>query len=1176
MARVKESGKKKMYKAQTIKDKLKISWWNGGGKLIARLGVNPELRKFMETTPDIFGYGEALVSKRTQGINIPEYNCVLHKAERGTLRRGLAVYYRRKLNQAITKTQSSKRFDIMWLRIRTSIDELIVGFFYAPGIQHEAKCREEFYDELRMGVDKYKEMKILLMGDSNARLGEFSGDRDIHGNLKSNKNKNLFMGFINYTGLTLLNKIYAPGKPTYEIIGKKRSIIDVALTNTVKSVDSFEVMPQILGANAQTCHKIIKTTLRMTVDSNISEAKEQKKFRHCTFDALARVKGEVASKCKTLREIRGTITPSIYNYEVISRLYHNAKVKCIGYRKSGRAKAPVPIAVRMQQISLNNTVEEIKGMNKRTADKKKTQETLGLLIQKYQIQEKKLYDLWKIESNRRWAEWIRKLNALDHNKATRAFYRELNHRNFETEQFGPVVNNKGQLSTTIEECLENWRSFYKKLYSASREQKDSIGEAEGTETEVPKISKIQEEALDGEITMIELVDALFSLKSNKAAGKDRMLNDDLIELLDTSKPSEHWKNCEILTFLHKMMKKLWDTERVPENFKETTLRPFLKDADKDPTKPTNYRPVSLLNVLMKVYEHIIKVRLTKFLDEINYFSTAQAAYRKGRCTGDQILVIQEIFYYYRYKKGTQGATEEKRPLYLGLMDLIKAFDTVPRLRLFKKLKKTGVQGKMFRVIKNLYEGNTATVKIGEYRSESFKIESGVMQGSKLGPILFSIYINDLLEELQKSNLGVTLWRTMVTALGFADDIILLADTPTNLQALIDMCVSWSKENGMKFNAGKKKCIVLPLNTGLKGLAFNLDGVNIEIVSRTKYLGVLLSRSRLTSLYGKHLADVLQKAEVRANVIRHKGFQSDGLRPETAIRLYKTLVRPILEYASQVLSYKHYYFTDRKCEKIEEPTGMIMRLERFQNKILKRLVACPRKTPPAMVRLLTGTMPMSGRIDILKLRYFWRLQHSGEEKDAKKVYLELRERLLHSNIGYVHEIFNICCKYGLMGIWHGICPIKTNPHSMIKQVIESYHLQKDKAVARGTNSVYTGLVDYKAKIYEMDSRLSRLGIFESSKHRSTFIYALLDNSSYDRKCSHCGREAKDITSHGMAECTNLRHQRTVFCLMMKFYDGPKTIDLSKKMEVFQLALLKKCFLKVFCRFLLTIWGRDDEP
>ena len=1149
-----------------------LSRWNGGGKLVPRLRVNPGLRKFLETTPDIFCYGEALVFKRTLEMDLPEYKYMVHKAEKGTLRRGLVVYYRKKLSNVITKGYSSARFDIMWIRIKTLTEDFIVGFFYAPGVQHKEKYREEFYDELRKGADKYMEKKIFLIGDSNARLGEYTGDRDVHGNLKCNMNKNLLLGFIHYTGMTLLNRIYAPGQPTYEIMGRKRSIIDVALTNTVNSVQNFEVRPQILGANAQTCHKIIKLTLRSKLESKQSEAKEQKKFRHCTHEALERVKGEVARKCKLLREIRGNRIPNVFTYKVISTLYHNAKVNFVGYRTTAKRKAPLPIAIRMQQISLNKTAAKItyyKGMKNR-------KEKLGLLTQQHEIQEKILYDLWNREKNRLWAQKIRKLNALDHNKATRAFYKELNHRNLDTEQFGPIVNIKGKLSTTIDECLENWRNFYQNLYSAPKEEIDSVEELDGAEAGYQKISKIQEEALDGEITMIEVVDALFTLKSNKAAGKDRMLNDDLLELLDTSKPCGNWKNVEILTFLHKMMKNLWEIEKVPENFKETTLRPFLKDADKDQTKPTNYRPVSLLNVLMKVYEHIIKVRLTKFLAETNYFSTAQAAYRKGRSTRDHILVIQEIFYYYRYKKGSQGIREEKKPLYLGLMDLVKAFDTVPRKRLFKKLKKTGVKGKMFRVIKNLYEGNTATVKIGDYRSKSFKIESGVMQGSKLGPILFSIFINDLLERLQTSSLGVKLWRTKVTALGFADDIILLADTPAKLQALINMCVNWSKENGMRFNSGKHKCIVLPLNTGLKGLAFNLDGVGIEIVSMARYLGVLLSRSRLTSLYGKHVAQVLEKADVRAKVIRHKGFQSDGLRPETAIRLYKTLVRPILEYASQVLSYKHYYFTERQGDKIEDPTGMIMWLEKFQNRILKKLVPCPKKTPPAMLRLLTGTMPISGRIDMLKLRYFWRLQHTKEEKDAKKVYLELRERLLYSNVGYIHEIFNLCCKYGLMDVWHGHCPIKTSPHPRIKRVVVAYHLQKDKEIARNTKSVYTGLINYKSKRYVLDPTLTWLGRFESSRHRSTFLYALLDNSSYNRKCVHCSEEVKDITSHGMVDCTSLNHQRRVFCLMMKFYDAPKNIDLSNKEVVFSLALSKTCFMKVFCKFLLAIWGRDEEP
>ena len=155
---------------------------------------------------------------------------------------------------------------------------------------------------------------------------------------------------------------------------------------------------------------------------------------------------------------------------------------------------------------------------------------------------------------------------------------------------------------------------------------------------------------------------------------------------------------------------------------------------------------------------------------------------------------------------------------------------------------------------------------------------------------------------------------------------------------------------------------------MKGLEFKLSGKSIEIVKKIKYLGITLATSRLTTLYGKHFEKVVEKAEARLNLIRHMGFQKDGLRPETSIRMYKTLVRPILEYAAQVLSYRQYYFTERKCKKIEESSEFIEKLEKFQNKVLKKLIPCPKNTPPEILRILTGTMPISGRIDILKLRY----------------------------------------------------------------------------------------------------------------------------------------------------------------------------------------------------------------
>ena len=184
-------------------------------------------------------------------------------------------------------------------------------------------------------------------------------------------------------------------------------------------------------------------------------------------------------------------------------------------------------------------------------------------------------------------------------------------------------------------------------------------------------------------------------------------------------------------------------------------------------------------------------------------------------------------------------------------------------------------------------------------------------------------------------------------------------------------------------------------------------------------------------------------------------------------MYKTLVRPTLEYAAQALSYKHYYFTERKSVNVDEAPDMIKMLESFQNRTLKKLVFCPKNTAPAIVRILTGTMPMSARIDILKLRYFWRLMHAGKSNVAHVVYKEIRKKFLKGSVGYIHEIFNICCKYGRMDIWHGKCPNKINPLALIRRMVETHQLQLDLKILRRSNCAYSTLRVFKEKKYTLE-------------------------------------------------------------------------------------------------------------
>ena len=167
---------------------------------------------------------------------------------------------------------------------------------------------------------------------------------------------------------------------------------------------------------------------------------------------------------------------------------------------------------------------------------------------------------------------------------------------------------------------------------------------------------------------------------------------------------------------------------------------------------------------------------------------SQAAYglRGGRSTTDCVFLLNSVI---------QKAKKNRIPLTVASVDLEKAYDKVNRPYLFAKLASLGYTGKCLKIIQSLYFNDSVRVNVNGRFTEELFLNLGVKQGCSLSPILFSIYINDLVEQLHQGELGVDLGNEVLSVLAFADDILCLSrtsreGTETQMKTIVDWCTLW--------------------------------------------------------------------------------------------------------------------------------------------------------------------------------------------------------------------------------------------------------------------------------------------------------------------------------------------------------------------------------------------------
>ena len=278
----------------------------------------------------------------------------------------------------------------------------------------------------------------------------------------------------------------------------------------------------------------------------------------------------------------------------------------------------------------------------------------------------------------------------------------------------------------------------------------------------------------------------------------------------------------------------------PDIFKIARLTPIFKVGDKEDI--SNYRPISSLHYISKIFERCVKNRLISFCAKFNIVSTQQFGFLKGKSTADALIDFSEFNY---------DALDAKKHCANVLIDLKKAFDRV-YLILLKKLELYGIRGIPLNWFRSFLGNRDCFVGIGNINSDRKLINIGVPQGSILGPILFLVYINDL------PNISNLFHATL-----YADDTTISVSDQNatslinNTNFVLEKIDNWSIANRLTINTSKTE-LILTTNrlddcTGRPDVI--LRGTCVDSSSYCKFLRVIVD-AKLS--FKQHIGHVVIK------------------------------------------------------------------------------------------------------------------------------------------------------------------------------------------------------------------------------------------------------------------------------------------------------------------------------
>jgi hypothetical protein len=606
--------------------------------------------------------------------------------------------------------------------------------------------------------------------------------------------------------------------------------------------------------------------------------------------------------------------------------------------------------------------------------------------------------------------------------------------------------------------------------------------------------------LNSTITKEEIEKCITNLKNSKTPSPfDNILNEYI-------KSTKHL----LMPVYCKLFNYILETGFIPQSWLNGIIIPIFKNKG-DPKDPSNYRPITILSCLSKLFTSILNNRLTKFLNENNILDENQAGFRKGYSCSDHIFTLHSLI---------ELMKKKKQKLYCAFIDFSQAFDKVWRTGLWHKLIKQNITGKFLTLVQNMYSNIKSSISLNGNISEPFISEIGVRQGENLSPLLFSLFLNDLQTHmhLQGSN-GIeltnpedlTLWLKLLILL-YADDTVIISDSKTDFQNSLnifhDYCENWH----LKINLSKTKIIIFGARQ-LQNFHFTLGIHPIDITDRYHYLGITLSSNGSFLNARKHLAEQATKAMhllyIRAN--------NAELPIDLILKLFDHTVLPILTYGSEIFGFEN-----------------IDILERVHNNFLRKITKARKSTPISFLYGELGRHPIAINIKTRMISFWCRTLQGKEQKISHQIYKYMMN-LPNSNFKWSNKIKEILTSVNQSSIWDNQFQInQINIHRLVKsQLLTQFKTQWHHQLQQThKGQIYTSfkqspsLENYLIKLTKKE--YIYLFQFRTANHWFPVETGRYDGTPFeDRVCRLCNSGQVGTEHHYLLNCDFFDTEREQF-------------------------------------------------